>query len=71
MSRYRKGCKMHLRLVAECPGRQHRTDSLSAAYRNAGSHHQQLTQLYEDLCQPLSVGAHPQQSGGLPTRMGR
>jgi hypothetical protein len=30
--------------------RQHRTDSLSAAYRNAGSHHQQLTQLYEDLC---------------------
>ena len=31
--------------------RQHRTDSLSAAYRNAGSHHQQLTQLYEHLCE--------------------
>ncbi|NMF86796.1 IS21 family transposase [Nodosilinea sp. P-1105] len=31
--------------------RQHRTDSLSAAYRNAGSNHKQLTQLYEHLCE--------------------
>lgn len=30
--------------------RQHRTDSLSAAYRNAGSNHQKLTQLYQQLC---------------------
>ena len=28
--------------------RQHRTDSLSAAYRNAGHNHNKLTQLYED-----------------------
>lgn len=31
--------------------RQHRTDSLSAAYRNAGSNRKKLTQLYEHLCE--------------------
>lgn len=29
---------------------QHRSDSLSAAYRNSGKTRQQLTQLYEELC---------------------
>lgn len=31
--------------------RQHRTDSLSAAYRNAGSNHKKLTEFYEHLCE--------------------
>ena len=37
--------------------RQHRTDSLSAAYRNAGSHHKRLTQLYEQLCRHYRLEA--------------
>lgn len=31
--------------------KQHRTDSLSAAYRNGGKRSRMLTQLYEELCQ--------------------
>lgn len=38
--------------------RQHRTDSLSAAYRNAGgSHRKRLTQLYEQLCRHYHLEA--------------
>ena len=31
--------------------KQHRTDSLSAAYRNGGSNHKKLTKFYEHLCE--------------------
>ena len=37
--------------------RQHRTDSLSAAYRNAGRNHKRLTQLYEHLCRHYHLEA--------------
>ena len=39
--------------LSACEGvpKQHRTDSLSAAYRNSGGKGQAVTQLYEQLCQ--------------------
>lgn len=36
---------------------QHRTDSLSAAYRNTGGHNPQLTQMYAAICDPYRMQA--------------
>ena len=48
--------------------REHRTDSLSAAFRNldAGGLQQDLTRRYEALCAPLRHDADPQQSRHRP-----
>lgn len=43
--------------------RQHRTDSLSAAYRNAGSPPKKLTQLYEHLCEHFHLEATRNNTG--------
>ena len=47
--------------------REHRTDSLSAAFRNLDPDAQQdLTRRYEELCAPLRHDADPQQSRHRP-----
>ena len=43
--------------------RQHRTDSLSAAYRNAGINRKKLTQLYEHLCEHYRLEATRNNTG--------
>ncbi|NET50149.1 MAG: IS21 family transposase [Merismopedia sp. SIO2A8] len=43
--------------------RQHRTDSLSAAYRNSGGKHKQLTRLYQALCEHYRLQATRNNTG--------
>ena len=49
--------------LAACGGvpQTHRTDSLSAAYRNVGGRNPKLTQMYGEVCSHYHLRPHPQQ----------